>query len=270
MHRSAPRLARILACATVPVVLVAGCSSGSDDSKKNADSPSRSASSSPSPTVAAAKFSKLPDVCTSLSGKTIGELVPKAEKKRGKALPSADTNTSASCLWSGLDGFKYRSLTVSLKLFHSDTGLGSGDKRAQAYAGQQASKAATADGAKDAKTEQAGGIGDAATTVSTKTKKDGDDFRNQTVVARTANVVVVIEYDGAGYETAKTPDAADLLKDAKDAAKEVVESVAKGDQGDKGTSSDSSEANGSGGSSGSGDKSGDGATSGSGKKKGSA
>ncbi|MEU8822011.1 hypothetical protein [Streptomyces sp. NPDC048636] len=253
MHRSAPRLARILACATVPVLLVAGCSSGSDKDKKSEDSPSRSAGSSPSPTVAAAKFGKLPDVCTSLSGKSVGELVPKAEAKKGKALPSADTNSSASCLWNGLDGFKYRSLTVSLKLFHSDSGMGSGDKRAQAYAGQQATKAATADGAKDAKTEQAGGIGDAATTVSTKAKKDGDDFRNQTVVARTANVVVVIEYDGAGYETAKAPDAAELMKDAKDAAKEVVESVAKGDQGGKGTSSDSSDANGS---SGSGGKSG--------------
>ncbi|MCP9210187.1 hypothetical protein [Streptomyces cucumeris] len=264
MHRSAPRLARILACATVPVVLVAGCSSGSDDDKKNADSPSRSSSPSPTPTVAKAKFSKLPDVCTSLSGKTVGELVPKAESKKGKALPSADTNTSASCLWSGLDGFKYRSLTVSLKLFHSDSGMGTGDKRAQAYAGQQATKAATADGAKDAKTEQAGAIGDAATTVSTKSKKDGDDFRNQTVVARTANVVVVIEYDGAGYETAKAPDAGDLMKDAKDAAKEVVESVAKGDQGDKGTSSDSSDANGSGKS---GDKSGDSGSSDKDKKK---
>ncbi|WNE98041.1 hypothetical protein PS467_23300 [Streptomyces luomodiensis] len=229
MHRSAPRLARILACATVPVVLVAGCSSGSDsEDKKNTEGSARSSSPSASPTIAAAKFSKLPDVCSTLSGKTIDKIVPKAKAKKGKALPSADTNTSASCLWSGLDGFDYRSLTVSLKLFHSDAQLGSGDRRAGEYAAQQASKAATAGKVTDPKTEKVAGIGDEATTVSTKEKKDGDDFRDQTVVARTANVVITLEYDGAGYETAKTPDAADLLKDAKSATKEVVGSVAKG------------------------------------------
>jgi len=229
MHRSAPRLARILACATVPVMLVAGCSSGSDD-KKDAESSSRPSSPSASPSVAAAKFSKLPDVCSALSGKTIEELVPKAKTKKGKALPSGDTNTSATCLWNGLDGFKYRSLSLSMKLFDSDAGLGTGDKRAQEYATQQASKASSAQGVKNAKTEQTA-IGDAATTVRSEEKKDGDDYRNQTVVARTANVVVTIEYVGAGYETEKTPDAKKLMDDAKAAAKEVVETVEKGGDG---------------------------------------
>ncbi|WPB91713.1 hypothetical protein [Streptomyces malaysiensis] len=232
MHRSAPRLARILACATVPVVLVAGCSSGSDKSDKpddnKAEGSARPGSPSTSPTVEAAKFSKLPDVCTTLSGKTIDDLVPKAQSKKGKALPSADTNTSASCLWSGLDGFDYRSLTVSLKLFRSDPGLGSGDRRAGEYAAQQASRAATAGKVTDPKTEKVAGIGDEATTVSAKQKKDGDDFRDQTVVTRTANVVITLQYDGAGYETAKAPDAAALLKDAKSAAKEAVGAIAKG------------------------------------------
>ncbi|EXU65968.1 hypothetical protein Z951_22710 [Streptomyces sp. PRh5] len=229
MHRSAPRLARILACATVPVVLVAGCSSGSDKKDdENAGGSARPGSPSASPTVAAAKFSKLPDVCSTLSGKTIDDLVPKAQNKKGKALPSADTNTSASCLWSGLDKFDYRSLTVSLKLFRSDPGLGSGDKRAGEYAAQQASRAATAGKVTDPKTEKVAGIGDDATTVSTKEKKDGDDFRDQTVVVRTANVVITLQYDGAGYETAKAPDAADLLKDAKSAAKEAVGAIGKG------------------------------------------
>lgn len=229
MHRSAPRLARILACATVPVILVAGCSSGSDD-KKDAESSSRPSSPSASPSVAAAKFSKLPDVCSALSGKTIDKLVPKAKPKKGKALTSSDTNTAATCLWNGLDGFKYRSLSLSLKLFPSDAGLGSGDKRAQDYATQQASKASSEDGVKNPKTERAA-IGDAATTVRTEQKKDGEEFRNQTVVARTANVVVTIEYDGAGYETEKAPDASKLMDDAKSAAKEVVDSVAKGTGG---------------------------------------
>ncbi|MFF4481213.1 hypothetical protein ACWDHW_19075 [Streptomyces melanosporofaciens] len=230
MHRSAPRLARILACATVPMVLVAGCSSGSDNKdEKNTGGSARPGSPSASPTVAAAKFSKLPDVCTALSGKTVDQLVPKAQNKKGKALPSADTNTSASCLWTGLDGFKYRSLTVSLKLFPSDPGLGSGDRRAGEYAAQQSSRAATGK-VTDPKTEKVAGIGDEATSVSSKEKKDGDEFRNQTVVTRTANVVITVQYDGAGYEKEKTPDAAGLLKDAKSAAKEAVGAIAKGSQ----------------------------------------
>ncbi|MEU9791607.1 hypothetical protein AB0E27_13440 [Streptomyces sparsogenes] len=227
MHRTAPRLARIFVSAAVPVVLVAGCSSGSDkDSKDSADA-SKSATPSPTPTVAAAKYDKLPEICPTLSGKTIDQLVPKAENKKGKELPSADANQSASCLWTGLNGFKYRQLTVSLKLFRSDLSLGTGDKRAEAYAADQAQKATTADGAKNAKTAQVSGIGDAATTVSTESKKDGDEFRNQTVVARTANVVVTLEYNGAGYEDEKTPDPKKLLKDAETAAKEVVAAVAK-------------------------------------------
>ncbi|KAK1180147.1 hypothetical protein B7755_019540 [Streptomyces sp. NBS 14/10] len=227
MHRTAPRLARIFVSAAVPVVLVAGCSSGSDKDSKDSASPSKSATPSPTPTVAAAKYSKLPTVCPTLSGKTIDELVPKAESKKGKELPSADANQSASCLWTGLNGFKYRQLTVSLKLFRSEVSLGSGDKRAQAYAGDQAQKAATSDGAKNAKTGQVSGIGDAATTVSTESKKDGDEFRNQTVVVRTANVVLTLEYNGAGYEDEKTPDPKTLLKDAETGAKEVVASIEK-------------------------------------------
>ncbi|MEU5609549.1 hypothetical protein ACI2L4_00150 [Streptomyces sparsogenes] len=234
MHRTAPRLARIFVSAAVPVVLVAGCSSGSDkDSKDSADA-SKSATPSPTPTVAAAKYGKLPEVCPTLSGKTIDQLVPKAENKKGKELPSADANQSASCLWTGLNGFKYRQLTVSLKLFRSDLSLGTGDKRAEAYAADQAQKATTADGAKNAKTAQVSGIGDAATTVSTESKKDGDEFRNQTVVARTANVVVTLEYNGAGYEDEKTPDPKKLLKDAETAAKEVVAAVAKDAEKDGG------------------------------------
>ncbi|WP_431042883.1 hypothetical protein ACQUSR_13935 [Streptomyces sp. P1-3] len=223
MRRTAPRLARILACAAVPVMLVAGCNdsgSGSDDKKKDA-----SASPTPSPTVAPAKFRKLPEPCGSLSGKTIEKLVPKAKSEKGKALPSSDKNDSGACLWTGLDGYQYRSLTLSFKRFDSDLSQGTGDKQAEAYASDQADKAGKADGAKDAKRGEAA-IGDGATTVRTKAKKDGDEFLNQTVVARTANIVITVEYDGTGYEDAKAPSAEKLLKGAEDIAKEAVESVA--------------------------------------------
>lgn len=234
MHRpTAPRLARILACAAVPVMLVAtGCSdSDSGSQKKESGKTSAPATPSAAPTVKAATFSKLPEVCKTLSEKTIDKLVPKAEKKEGKALPSSDTNDSASCFWSGLNDedvkdLQFRTLTVSLKRFASDPTLGTGEKRAQDFVTKQVSVATTADEAKDAKTDKASGIGDEASVVSTTTKKDDNDHKNETVVARTANVVVTVKYSGAGLQGAKTPDADALKKDAQDATKEVVTAVA--------------------------------------------
>ncbi|MFC0600695.1 hypothetical protein [Streptomyces palmae] len=245
MHRTAPRLARILACAAVPVMfLAAGCGgsdSGSDSGSGSSDEGKKAATpaTGSTPTVAAAKFGALPPVCDSLSAKTVEKLVPGTDHKKGKALPAADINEAASCLWAGLDGYQYRSLTLSLKRFDSDPALGSGDDRAKKYAADQADKARVADGAKDSQTGE-GAIADSAVTVRTKSKKDGVDFRNQTVVVRTANVVITVEYDGAGYEDAKTPDAAKLLDQAEDAAKEVAESIAKTGEGkDDGSGSSS-------------------------------
>lgn len=244
MHPTATRLVRALACAAVPVVLAAGCSSGSDDDKSASDD-KQSPSPSASPTVTAARYAKLPEPCGTLAKKTVSGMVPGAKSAKGKTLPSADTNESGSCLWTGLDGYQYRSLTVSLKRFDSDQTLGAGDKRAATFASQQSRKAATAEGAKKVKTAAVSGVGEQASTVRSQSKKDGDTFRNQTVVARTANVVITVEYDGAGYEKAKTPDADKLLKDARSAAKDVVEAVSaanKGGSADPSTSSDKSKA----------------------------
>ncbi|MFI9239840.1 hypothetical protein [Streptomyces sp. NPDC053079] len=231
MHRrTAPRLARILACAAVPVMLVAtGCSDDSGSEKETAK-PTKSAAPSAAPSVKAATFAKLPEVCKTVTEKTVENLVPKADKKEGNALRTTDTNDSASCFWSGLNtedvkNLQYRSLTVSLKRFASDPTLGSGEKRAEVFAEQQAKKATTEDGAKNAKTEKAEGIGDSASVVSTESKKDDNDFKNQTVVTRTANVVVVVKYSGAGYEGAKSPDVDDMKKGAQEAAKEAVNAV---------------------------------------------
>ncbi|MEV5241312.1 hypothetical protein AB0K89_19700 [Streptomyces cinnamoneus] len=238
MHRrTAPRLARILACAAVPVMLVAtGCSSDGDSgSKKESAKPTKAATPSAAPSAKAAKYAKLPEVCKTVDEKTIEKLVPKAEKKEGRALNTSDTNDTASCFWSGLNDadvkdLQFRSLTVSLKRFAADPTLGSGEKRAEEFEKQQVTKATTQDGAKDAKTDKVDGIGDSASVVSTETKKDDNDFKNQTVVTQTANVVVTVKYSGAGYEGAKSPNADDMKKGAQDVAKEVVGAIAKANQ----------------------------------------
>ncbi|MGP4003821.1 DUF3558 domain-containing protein [Streptomyces sp. 8N706] len=245
MPRTAPPLARLLACAAViPAMLVAGCSLDSGSDAKNSDSggASKSAKPSASPTVAAAKYGKLPQPCETIAKKTVEKLVPKAKSPGGTTGKSADTDARGTCSWNGLDGFQYRWLDVSLQRFDSDPTLGSGESRAKdAYAKQAGRVKSVSDtkGVKGLRTGTAPGVGDEATTVRYDLKKDGDGFKNQTLLVRSANVVITLNYNGAGYETGKTPKAEDLLKDAQGAAKEVVAAVADANTaGGKGGTSD--------------------------------
>ncbi|UUN28467.1 DUF3558 domain-containing protein [Streptomyces sp. FIT100] len=237
MHRSAPRLTRIFASAAIPVMLVvAGCSSDSgsgSDKASGSDTPS-GASTGAKPSVAAvepAKFAKLPEPCKAIASKTVLELVPKAKNKAGTAGTSSDTGARGGCSWNGLEdkgvkGSNYRWLDVAFLRYESESGLGSGEKRAkEAYAKEVAKNKATED-AKNVKTSPAAGVGDEATAISYDLSKTDETFKYATIVARTGNVVVTLGYNGAGYAGAKTPDAADLMKDAMKAAKEAAASVA--------------------------------------------
>ncbi len=227
------------------MLIVAGCSSdsGSDDagsgsgSGSNSGSGSGSSSSpggaspsaSPSPTVQAAAYKALPKPCAVLSKKSLGELVPEGTKS-GKAGTTDDTAARASCSWSSLDnngvkGSQFRWLNVSLLRFESDTSRGSGDKQAQAYYAKQIQDAQSAEGAKNAKSSPLAGTGDEATTVTYDLKKKEGAFKQQTVVARVENVVVTVDYNGAGLAGEKTPSTQSLTKLAEKAAKESVAAV---------------------------------------------
>ena len=229
----AKRLTRVLAgAAAVPVMLVAaGCSSdsGSDDGKdKAADTTTASASASPSPTVQAAKFGKLPEPCAALSKKTLDKMVPKAGS--GKEGASNDTANRGSCSWdsladNGVKGSQFRWLSVSMLRFESDVARGAGDKLARDHYMKQLQDAQTAEGAQSVKTTPVSGTGDEAAVVRYDLKKKEGTFKQQTVVARVENVVVTLDYNGAGLAGDKTPDADDLTKAAEKAAKEAVASV---------------------------------------------
>ncbi|WP_406726141.1 DUF3558 family protein [Streptomyces sp. GD-15H] len=228
----AKRLNRVLVCAAaVPAMLIAaGCSSdsGSDGGEGKAAGTSASASASPSPTVRAAVYTNLPDACDVLSEKTLDDLVPKA--KSGKEGQSADVSTRASCSWSslannGVDGSQFRWLNVSMLRFDSDTARGAGDELAKEYYDKQVRDIQATDGAKGIETEPVSGTGDEATAVRYDLKKKEGTFKQQAVVARVENVVVTLDYNGAGLAGDKTPSADDLSKDAKKAAKEAVTSV---------------------------------------------
>ncbi|MEU8352250.1 MULTISPECIES: DUF3558 domain-containing protein [Streptomyces] len=215
---------RLLASAAViPVMFVAGCSSDSGDKADDSASPSKNSSSAaPAP----AKYTKLPKPCDAVAEKTIEDLVPEADDKSGSAGKSSDINARGTCTWHGLDGFQFRWLDVSLQRFESDPTLGSADKRAGEYFAKQVEEAKGTKDAKKVETGTPSGLGDQAASVRYDITKDGDGYKNQTVVARTENVVVTVNYNGAGYEDAKAPKSSDLLKDAEKAAGEMVKAVA--------------------------------------------
>ncbi|MEV5877033.1 DUF3558 family protein [Streptomyces sp. NPDC052101] len=231
------RLSRVLVCAAaVPAVLItAACSSGSGDSKNKGtgSSAQQSAggsqtSASASPTVQAAAYKKLPDACAVLSKKTLTDLVPKGTS--GKKGSSDDPSSRASCSWSSLDnngvkGSQFRWLNVSLLRFDSDTARGSGEAQAHTYFGQQVKDAEGVDGAKNTKEIPLSGTGSEATAVRYDLQKKEGLFKQQTVVARVENVVVTLDFNGAGLAGEQTPDADDLTKSAEQAIKEAVGAV---------------------------------------------
>lgn len=236
------------------MLLAAACSSnsgsgGGDGGKKTSAADAKvSASASASPTVQAARFAKLPEACKVLSGKTLGELVPKGTKS-AKEGTSSDVSSRASCSWNSLEnngvkGSQFRWLNVSLLRFESDAARGSGDAQARQFYEKQIQDAKSVAGAKNTTSEPVSGTGDEATAVRYDLKKKEGSFKQQTVVARVANVVVTLDYNGAGLAGDKTPDAGELAKDAKAAAKEAVAAVTKangeGGAGSQGASSSAS------------------------------
>ncbi|MEU4096952.1 DUF3558 family protein [Streptomyces sp. NPDC026673] len=230
MHRSAPHLARLLAVAAVPVMLVAGCSSGSDSSKDDAQkaaaaSAPASKSASPSPSVAPAKYAQLPDPCRVIGEKTVKSLVPKAKKAAGTPAHSAERDERGGCSWNGLDGYQYRWLDISLQRYETVAGLGSAEEQAKERYAEQVAEAGRVKGAKS-EPVTVNGVWDAGTAVTSSAKKDKEEYRDVTVVARTGNAVLVLTYNGAGLEDAKTPAASGLRADALKAAKEAAASVA--------------------------------------------
>ncbi|MEV7347235.1 DUF3558 domain-containing protein [Streptomyces sp. NPDC093544] len=235
-----PRLTRILvSAAAVPVMLVAaGCSSdsGSDSDSASGDannssgaSPGAEVSVSPSANaVQVAAYATLPESCSVLTDKTLGSLVPKAAKS-GKKGATDEVSARGNCYWTSLDsngvkGSQYRWLNVALLRFDSDA-RGTGDAQAHTYFEKQVSGAKTVTGAKNTKSATVSGTGDEATSVSYDLKKKEGAFKQQTVVARVENVVITLDYNGAGLAGEKTPSAATLLKAAEKAAKEAVASV---------------------------------------------
>ncbi len=218
----------VLACATVCAGLAVGCtSSGSHkDTSADKDTPSApSVSTSSTPTLDPAKFRTLPSSCSSVAHSTVGALVPKAKSSKGTTATTGDSGTRGGCSWTGngKDGYQYRWLSVTLERYDTTADLGSGDDQARnRYTQELASLGRT----KGFTTSTVSGLGDQAGSVSGKATVSKVTSQNDTVVARTGNVVVIVEYNGAGLEGKKNPSASDVDNGAQRAAKDAVAAVA--------------------------------------------
>jgi hypothetical protein len=226
-RRTAPRLAGLMVCAAVPAMLAAGCSAGSggSDPDSTASASGRTGGASATPTLAPVKYATLPDSCKAVTASTVATLVAKVKTAKGTAAETSDVNARGGCSWTGdgKDGYQYRWLSVALQRFASDPRLGPGDAQARRrYTEQVGAHGAVKGFTAGAVT----GIGDQAASVSGKATVAEVTSQNDTVVARSGNVVVIVEYNGAGLVGKANPSAATVANGAERAAKDALAAVA--------------------------------------------
>ncbi|MER6563594.1 hypothetical protein ABT300_38925 [Streptomyces sp. NPDC001027] len=212
--RSLP-LPLALTARLTPVVVLAcagwAMSSGpSDEPQDTASKDTRKAQSDTSsgqPSSAAPKtYAAAPAPCTGVSVKTVASLVPGA-KSAGKEIPSTDTALRRTCSWNALKGYDYRWLDVSFEIAESD--------------------AAAQSSYKERTTEKSGGgavpgLGDEGYSVVNLTTEDKQQTREGVVIARVANALVIVNYNGSDFESKKAPATDEINKGAIRAAKEAV------------------------------------------------
>jgi hypothetical protein len=218
--RSLP-LPLALTARLTPVVVLAcagwAMSSGpSDEPQDTAGKDTRAAqsgaSSGPSAAAAAKTYSAAPVPCTGVTVKTVASLVPGA-KTAGKEIPSTDTAVRRTCSWNALKGFDYRWLDVSFEIAESD--------------------AAAQESYKERTKEKSGGgavpgLGDEGYSVVNLTTEDKQQTREGVVIARVANALVIVNYNGSDFETKKAPLTDEINKGAIRAAKEAVAALQSG------------------------------------------
>ncbi|MFG2510962.1 hypothetical protein [Streptomyces sp. NPDC048584] len=167
--------------------------------------------SAPSQTQAVKTYTEAPAPCGSIAEKTVNSLVPKA-KTAGKEIDSTDSKLRRTCSWNALKGFEYRWLDVSFEVLESD------EAAERSYQGRLEDK--SGGGAVP-------GLGDAGYSVVNLTTEDKQQTREGVVVARTANALVIVTYNGSDFESKKAPGAEEINKGAIKAAKEAVAALEK-------------------------------------------
>ncbi|GAA0630529.1 hypothetical protein GCM10009535_02380 [Streptomyces thermocarboxydovorans] len=167
--------------------------------------------SAPAATQEAKTYTAAPAPCTGIPEDTIKSLVPNA-KTAGKEIPSTDAKLRRTCSWNALKGYEYRWLDVSFEVMASD------EAAKRSYEGRLQQKSGGG---------SVPGLGDAAYSVVNLTTEDKQETREGTVVARTANALVIVTYNGSDFESKKAPSSDEINKGAIKAAKAAMATLEK-------------------------------------------
>lgn len=214
MLRSTPRLVPLIVSATVPVTLLSGCSSWSGGGSGGAPPSSSSSSAAP------ARYRSLPDACAAIPRATVRSMVPGSRKPNGTSAQSGEPKSSGGCSWNGLTGYQYRYLDNAFQRFDNVSGFQSGED--QARSAYRAAVQETAHATRGTRTVRLGEVGDEASLVSWDTTKDHARYHNSTVVVRSANAVLTVDYISAGLQGDRGPRSDGIDSDAQRAAKEAL------------------------------------------------
>ncbi|MFB6957468.1 hypothetical protein ACFCYB_10555 [Streptomyces sp. NPDC056309] len=182
---------------------------------RGADDGSSSEPSAPSSTAVTKTYASAPTPCTSIAEKTVTSLVPGA-KAAGKEIPSTDTKVRRTCSWNALKDYDYRWLDVSFEIMATD------EAALKSY--QQRTSDKSGGGAVP-------GLGDSAYSVVNLTTEDKQETREGVVLARSANAIVVVTYNGSDFESKKAPSTDEINKGAIKAAKEAMAALENGRTG---------------------------------------
>ncbi|MHC3468783.1 hypothetical protein ACYF6T_08715 [Streptomyces sp. 7R007] len=200
------RLSPVVVLAAAGWALTSGPAAPADQHQETQQTGTASPSTAPSATTAAKTYSASPAPCGSVTAATVKSLVPGA-KTAGKEIRSTDEKLRRTCSWNALKGYDYRWLDVSFEITDSDAAA------QKSYEEQIAQK--SGGGAVP-------GLGDAGYSVVNLTTEDKQQTREGVVVARVANALVVVTYNGSDFETKKAPSTDVINKGAIKAAKDAV------------------------------------------------
>ncbi|BFO16966.1 hypothetical protein SHKM778_33540 [Streptomyces sp. KM77-8] len=201
------RLSPVIVLAAAGWALSSGPTAAPSDAADKPTGKTRPPSSSaPAQTQAVKTYTAAPAPCGSIAEKTVSSLVPKA-KTDGKEIVSTDSALRRTCSWNALDEYEYRWLDVSFEVLASD------EAAERSYQGRLEDK--SGGGAVP-------GLGNAGYSVVNLTTKDKQETREGVVVARAANALVIVTYNGSDFESKKAPSADEINKGAIKAAKEAV------------------------------------------------
>ncbi len=241
-----------------------GCSGpgGNGGSSDNSGLSSRSDSASAAPP---GKYRNLPEPCGAVSSGTLHQLLPSSQDYAGQATPTFDTDRRVGCRWSGSVNGGNRYLHIDFERVVSyDPTVSDEDKAAQEYEQKAAaahipvesptpsgspsqsppptasasaspapqpsspspsSASASASDASDTAPRRVGGIGDEAYLNDAVMTQDSGVHRDVTVVFRTANVLVTIEFSQWSTNASVIPPSVELQLGAHGLAQELARKI---------------------------------------------